>query len=99
MMRKFAAALLATALIASPAFAASATGNTHKTPAAEHTAKPAKTAKTHHARTHRHYVVRHHNSGKLASVRHINRHKGHGHYLAHVAKPMNSNKAGKSDKS
>jgi hypothetical protein len=99
MMRKFAAALLATALIAGPAFAASATGNAGKTPAAEQTIKPAKTAKTHHVRKHRHDVVRHRNGGKLASVRHIKRHKRHGHYVAHVVKPLKTDKAGKSDKS
>src|ERR1051326_4161697 len=71
MIRKFAAALLATALIAGPAFATSATGNTGKTPAAEQTVKPAKTAKTNHVRKHRHYVVRHRNGGKLASAHHI----------------------------
>ena len=101
-MRKFAAALLATALIASPAFAASATGNTGdagKSPAAEQSVKPAKTAKTHHVRKHPHYVVRHRNSGKLASTHHIKRHNRHGHYLAHIAKPLKSDKAGKSNKS
>src|ERR1051326_1629076 len=106
MIRKFAAALLATALIAGPAFAASATGNTGKTPAAEQTVKPAKTntAKTNHVRKHRHYVVRHRNGGKLASVHHIKRHKRHGHYMAHVvkapvAKPAKTEKVNKSDKS
>lgn len=99
MMRKFAAALLATTLIAGPAFAASATGNAGKTPAAEQTIKPAKTAKTHHVRKHHRYVARHHNSGKLASMHRIKRHKRHGHYVAHVAKPLKTDKAGKSDKS
>ena len=98
-MRKFAAALLATALIAGPAFAASATGNAVKTPAAEQTVKPAKTAKTHHVRKHHRYVVRHRNSGKLAYVHRIKRHKRHGHYMAHVVKPLKTDKAGKSDKS
>lgn len=100
MMRKFAAALLATALIAGPAFAAPATGDAGKTPAAAQTAKPAQTAKTHHVRKHRHYVVRHRNGGKLVSVRHVKRPERHGHYVAHVAKPpLKTNKAGKSDKS
>ena len=111
-MRKLAAALLATALIAGPAFAASAAGNAGdagKGPAAAQIVKPAKTAKTHHVRKHRHYVVRRRNSGKLASVHHIKRHKRHGHYLAyvakghvakaHVAKPLKTDKAGKSDQS
>ena len=106
MMRKFAAALLATALIAGPAFAASsATGNDSKTPAAEQTAKPAKpakTAKTNHVRKHHRYVVRHRNSGRLATVHHIKRHKRHGHYMAHytghVAKPVKTDKASKPDK-
>jgi hypothetical protein len=99
MMRTFAAALLATALIAGPAFAASTAGNTGNTAAAAHTVKPAKTAKTHHIRKHRHDVARHRDSGKLASVHHVKRHKGHGHYLTHVAKPVQTNKTGKSDKS
>lgn len=98
-MRKFAAALLATALIAGPAFAASSAGDTGKTPAAAQTVKPAKTAKTDHVRKHRHYVVRHRESGKLAYAHHIKRHKRSGHYVAHVAKPMKTDKAGKSDKS
>ena len=99
MMRKFAAALLATALVAAPAFAASATGHTDKTPAAAQTIKPAKTAKTHHGRTHHHSVMRHRHSGKVASIHHVKRHKRHGHYVAHVVKPLKTNKAGKSDKS
>jgi hypothetical protein len=99
MMRKFAAALLATALIAGPAFAASTTGNAGNPPGAAQTVKPAKTAKTHHVRKHRHYVVRHRNSGKLASAHRIKRHKRHGHYVAHVVKPLKTDKAGKSDKS
>lgn len=102
MMTKFAAALLATALIAGPAFAASTAGDTGdagKSPAAEQSVKPAKTAKTHHVRKHPHYVVRHRNGGKLASMHHIKRHNRHGHYLAHVAKPLKTNKVGKSDKS
>jgi len=103
-MRKFATALLATALIAGPAFAASATGNDGKTPAAEQTVKPAKTAKTNHVRKHRHYVVRHRNGGKLAAAHHVKRHKRHGHYMAHVAnahvaKPAKTDKTNKSDKS
>jgi|SRR5579884_3581279 hypothetical protein len=98
MMRKFAAALLATALIAGPAFAASATGNTDNTAAAQ-TVKPAKSAKAHHVRNHRHNVVRHRNGGKLAAAHHIKRHKKHGHYVARVAKPVKTDKAGKSDKS
>jgi hypothetical protein len=99
MMRTFAAALLASALIAGPAFAVSAAANSGNAPAAEHIVKPAKTAKTHQLRKHRHYVVRHRNTGKVASVHHIKRHKRHGHYLAHVAKPGQTNKAGKADKS
>lgn len=99
MMRKFAAALLATALIAGPAFAASATGNDSKAPAAEQTVKPAKTAKTHHVRKHHRYVVRHRNGGKLAAVHSIKRHKRHGHYMAHIAKPAKTDKTNKSDKS
>ena len=99
MMRKFAAALLATALIAGPAFAASATGNGGKSPAAEQTIKPAKTAKAHHVRKHPRYVVRHHNSGQFASMHRTKRHKRHGHYVAHVVKPLKTDKAGKSDKS
>lgn len=99
MMKKFAAALLATALIAAPAFAAPATGDAGKIPAAAQTAKPAQSAKTHHVRKHPHYVVRHHNSGKLVCVRHIKRPERHGHYVAHVAKPLKTNKSGKSDKS
>ena len=102
-MRKFAAALLATALIAGPAFAASATGNDSKTPAAEQTVKPAKTAKTNHVRKHHRYVVRHRNSGKLVAVHHIKRHKRHGHYMAHYtghgAKSLKTDKINKSDKS
>lgn len=99
MMRKFAAALLATALIAGPAFAASAAGYTGKTPAAEQTVKPMKTAKTHHVRNHHRYVIRHHKNGKLASMHRIKRPVRHGHYVAHVAKPLKTNKTGKSDKS
>jgi hypothetical protein len=99
MMRKFAAALLATALIAGAAFAASAAGYGGNGPAAEQSVKPAKTAKTHHVRKHRHYVVRHHKRGTLAYVHHIKRHKRHGHYMAHVAKPLPTNKAGTSNKS
>ena len=99
MMRKFAAALLASALIAGPALAAPATGDTGKTPAAAQTVKPAKTAKTHQVRKHRHYVVRHRNGGKLVSARHIKRHNGHGHAMTHIAKPVKTDKAGKSDKS
>lgn len=98
-MRKFAAALLATAVIAGPAFAASTTDNPGKTPAAVQSVNPTKSAKTHHVRKHQHYVVRHRNSSKLVSVRHIKRHNGHGHYVAHVAKPLKTDKAGKSDKS
>lgn len=104
MIRKFAAALLATALIAGPAFAASATGNDSKAPAAAQSVKPAKTAKSNHVRKHHRYVVRHRNAGKLASVHHIKRHKRHGHYMAHVvkapvAKPAKTDKVNKSDKS
>lgn len=98
-MRKFAAALLATALIAGPAFAASSTDNKGNTPAAAQTVKPAKTAKTHHVRKHRHYVIRHRNAGKLAYVHRIKRHHRHGHYMAHVVKPVKTNKINKSDKS
>ena len=99
MMRKFAAALLASALIAGPAFAAPVTGDAGKSPAAAQTVKPAKSAKTHHVRRHRHYVIRRHNGGKLVSARHIKRQSRHGHYVAHVAKPLKTDKAGKSDKS
>ena len=99
MMRKFAAALLATALLAGPAFATSANGNAGNTPGAAQTVKPAKTAKTPHVRKHHRYVVRHRNSGKLASAHRIKRLKRHGHYVAHVVKPLKTNKAGKSDKS
>jgi hypothetical protein len=99
MLRTFAAALLASALIAGPAFAASTVGNTGNTPAAAQTVKPAKAAKTHQVRKHRHYVVRHRTGGKVAAVHHVKRHKRHGHSLTHVAKPVQTNKAGKSDKS
>lgn len=113
-MRKFAAALLATALIAGPAFAASTTGNSGDTAAAAQTVKPAKTAASHQVRKHRHYVVRHRTGDKLASMHRIKRHKRHGHYMAHVvkahvvkahvvkahvAKPLKSDKTNKSDKS
>lgn len=106
-MRTLTAALLATALIAGPAFAASATGDAGKTPAAataagsgktveKQAAKPGKTAKTHHVRRH---VVRH-NGGKITTVRHVNRLKKHRHHVAaHVGKPGKVEKAGKSDKS
>lgn len=109
MMRKFAAALLATALIAGPAFAASTTDNAGNTAAAAQSVKPAKTAQSHHVRKHRHYVVRHRTGDKLTSMHRIKRHKRHGHYVAqvvkahvvkaHVAKPLRSDKTNKSDKS
>jgi hypothetical protein len=88
MMRKFAAALLASALLAGPAFAAPVTGDAGKSPAAAQTVKPAKSAKTHSVRKHRHYVVRH-----------TKGHNRHGHSMVHVAKPLKTDKAGKSDKS
>jgi hypothetical protein len=104
MMRTFAAALLATALIAGPALAASPAGDAGKTPANatassgtsvhKDATKAGKTAKTHHARKH---VVRH-NGGK--APRHVARLKPHRHHLvAHVNKPTKVEKAGKSDKS
>lgn len=105
MMRSIAAALLATTLIAGPAFAASPAGDagTVSTDATagsgtsvdKPAAKAGKTAKTHHARMH---VVRHH--GKTNAAHHVARLKTHRrHVAAHIAKPANVEKAGKSDKS
>jgi hypothetical protein len=103
MMRRVAAGLLATALIAGPAFAASSAGDAGKSSATatagsgnsvENQTKPDKTAKTHHARKH---VVRH-KGGK--ATRHVARLKTHRRQLAtHVAKPTKVERAGKSDKS
>jgi hypothetical protein len=69
MLRKFSAALIATAIIASPAFAASPMGASPSTPAATTTAtapantatKPVKTVKTVKTVKHQHKpLVRHH---------------------------------------
>jgi len=107
MMRSLTAALLATALIAGPAFAASATGDAGKTPAAATAAGSGKTVekqaakhrqivKTHHALRH----VVHHKGGKITYARHVNRLKKHRHHVAaHVGKPGKIEKAGNSDKS
>jgi hypothetical protein len=65
MLRKFSAALIATAIIASPAFAASPMGASPSTPAATTTAtapantatKPVKTVKHQHKPLVRHHVV------------------------------------------
>jgi hypothetical protein len=102
-MRRIAAALLATALIAGPAFAASPAGDAGKASATaaagsgnsveKQATKPGKTATTHHARKH---VVRH-KSGK--TTRHVARLKTHRrHLVAHVNKSVKVERAGKSDK-
>jgi hypothetical protein len=104
MMRTFAAALLATALIAGPALAASPAGDAGKTSTAatassgnsveKQATKPGEIANTHHARKH---VVRR-KGGK--AIRHVARLKTHRRHVAtHVAKPTKVEKVGKSDKS
>lgn len=102
-MRRIAAALLATALIAGPAFAASPAGDAGKTSASvtagsgnsveRQTSKPGKTAKAHHVRKH---VVRH-KGGK--AVRHVTRLMHRRHVATHVVKPTKIERADKSNKS
>jgi hypothetical protein len=105
MMRTFASALLATALIAGPAFAASPAGDAGKTSVGttlgssnnveKQATKPGRTAKAHHARKH---IARH--EGKVTNARHLAGLKTHRRQLAtHVGKPMKVERAGKSDKS
>jgi hypothetical protein len=112
MLRKFAAALLATTLIAGPAFAAQPSGNAGSNPAAsaaaapasgtnavtKQTAKPTKTVK--HARKDaRRHVAR----GKVGTIkvsRHFKSTKTHRHHVAaHVVKPAKVGKGAKSAKS
>jgi len=100
MLRKLSAALLATALIAGPAFASDPAGPAGSTPAAstapaptnavtKPAAKPIKTVK--HVR---HHTVRH-KVGKIKPVRHFRSTK-HGHHIAvHVAKPGKFGKGGR----
>jgi hypothetical protein len=105
MMRSIAAALLATTLIAGPAFAASPANDAGKISAnatagsgnvaAKLAPKPGKTVKAHHARKH---VAR--QNGKANAARHVARLRTHRRYVAtHVAKPAKIERAGKSDKS
>jgi hypothetical protein len=87
MLRKFAAAMLATALIAGPAFAASPAGNVGSTPATvaapasttvvKPVAKPA-SKMVRHFRTH---VVRH-KVGKIKVAHHFKSTKAPRHHLA-----------------
>jgi len=106
MLRNFAAALLATALIVGPAFAAQPSGNAGSPPATAagpnaqttakqtNTTKPVKTVK--HARTHaRHHVARG-KVGPMKLAKHVKATKTHRGRVAHIAKP---GKAAKSDKS
>jgi len=105
-MRSVAAALLATALIAGPAFAASPAGDAGKASATatagsgnsveREATKPGKAAETHHARKH---VVRHKGS-KATNTRQVAGLKTHRrHLVAHVSKSVKVERAGKSDKS
>jgi hypothetical protein len=106
MLRNFTAALLATTLIACPAFAAQPSGSTGSPPAtaagpnAQTTAKqtnttmPVKTVK--HARTHaRHHVARG-KVGPMKLAKHFKATKTHRGHVAHIAKP---GKVAKSNKS
>ena len=85
MLRKFAAALLATTLIAGPAFAASPTGNAGTPAAASAPAAPAAPTKTvKHARLHaRHHVA----CGKVAGSKMSRLLKSAKTHRAHVAAP------------
>ncbi len=106
MLRKFAAAMLATALIAGPALAASPAGNAGSTPATvtapasttvnkpivnKLTAKPA-TKMVKHFRRH---VVRH-KVGKVKVAQHFKSTKAPRHHLA--LRPVKHSKFGKVDK-
>jgi hypothetical protein len=102
MLKTFAAALLATTLIAGPAFAAPPSGSAGSTPAAS-TAAPAsthavtkQTAKTvKHARKHvRKHVVRH-KVGKMKVSRHAKSAKMHRHHAAAPVKHVKGRKGGK----
>ena len=105
MLRKFAAALLATTLIAGPAFAAQPSGSAGSTPAAstaaapastnavtKQTAKPTKTVK--HARKHARKHVARHKVGTMKVARHFKSTKTHRHHVAAHAKPVKGGKGG-----
>jgi hypothetical protein len=100
MLRKFAAVLLATSLIAGPAFAAQPSGTAGATPAAPAAAAPASTnaatktvtsqvkaVKTvKHVRKHsRRHVVRH-KIGAMKQARHVKTTKTHQSGISHNAK-------------
>jgi uncharacterized protein YdeI (BOF family) len=87
MLRKFAAALIASSLLAAPAFAAQSSGSAGATPAApaaqtQQPANPTKTIK--HARRHIHKHVVRTKSGTMHQARHGKLVKAH---QASVAKP------------
>jgi hypothetical protein len=87
MLRKFAAALLATALIAGPAFAASPAGNvgstpaTVTTPASTNVTKPVAKPATKMVKHFRRHVVRH-KVGKIKLAQHLKSTKAPRHHLA-----------------
>jgi len=102
MLRKFAAALLATTLIAGPAFAAPPSGSAGSTPAAstaaapastnavtKQTAKPTKTVEP--ARKHARKHARH-KLGTMKVSRHFKSAKMHRHYVAAPVKPVKGGK-------
>jgi hypothetical protein len=95
MLKKFAAALVATALIAGPALAASSTGTDGAKVVAisKHKAKHAKTVK-HVPSHHRNHVVLH-KTGKRKVTQHVRLTTHHRRHVAHAVKPA---KQGKSHK-
>ena len=96
MLRKLAAALVATTLIAAPAFAAPASNDAGAPPAVSSSltkpaAKPTMTVK--HVRKHRH-IVRH----KIGKVK-VSRHFSKKHHIAtHAGKPVKPGKTSKTIK-
>jgi hypothetical protein len=99
MLRKIAAAVVATALIAGPAFAAPPSSTAGATPATSSTmtkpaAKPTMTVK--HVRKHRH-LVRHKVVHKTRVARHLSKmHRRH--FASHVVKPIKHGKPTKTTK-
>lgn len=87
MLRKLSAALLATALIAGPAFAAAPATGTTSTPSAAGESTPAK-----HVRK----PVAHHQVGKIKSAHHVKRARTHRTHIAvHSGKPAKAGKISK----
>jgi hypothetical protein len=97
MLRNFAAVLLATTLIAGPAFAAQSSGGAGATPAAvpsasqsvtkqAHRTKPSKMVKRVRAHAHKHFARG--KVGKMTLARHFKSTKTHRGHVAHIAKPV-----------